>query len=79
MKKVTHERREKILAVVGELAQQEHSDGIMVRAEPDVQAALDRTAELIAAPTMLPIFEATPQHRNVLVRVDILRPTATRH
>ncbi len=49
-------------------------DGIMVHAEPGIQAALDRTAELIAGGLGQPIFEATFQHEDVLVRVDILEP-----
>ena len=59
---------------VGTLAQFALPGGIMVSAEPDMQAALDRTAELIAAGPDRPIFEATFQFENVLVRVDILEP-----
>jgi hypothetical protein len=46
----------------------------MVEAEPDIQAALDRTAELMAGKALRPIFEATFLHQDVLVRVDILEP-----
>ena len=49
-------------------------NGIMVDAKPDIQAALDRTAALIARGPTQPIFEATFQHEDVLVRVDILDP-----
>lgn len=49
-------------------------NGIMVSAKPDIQAALDRTTELIKQSPARPIFEATFQHQNVLVRVDILEP-----
>ncbi len=59
---------------VGALAQFALPSGIMVAAEPDIQAALDRTAELIAAGPERPIFEATFQYEDVLVRVDILEP-----
>ncbi|EQA98615.1 hypothetical protein L288_20400 [Sphingobium quisquiliarum P25] len=48
--------------------------GIMVHAEPDIQAALDRTIALVRQPTPQPIFEATFQRDDVLVRVDILEP-----
>lgn len=59
---------------VGALAQFALPGGIIVAAEPDMQAALDRTAALIAAGPQQPIFEATFQFEDVLVRVDILQP-----
>ena len=46
----------------------------MVDAESDIQAALDKTAELMKRGPIQPIFEATFQHEDVLVRVDILEP-----
>jgi hypothetical protein len=49
-------------------------NGVMIEAEPDIQAALDRTAELMALGPVSPIFEATFQRDDVLVRVDILEP-----
>lgn len=58
---------------VGDLACSQIADGIMVEAEPDLQAALARTAELVAIADR-PIFEATFEHEGVLVRVDILVP-----
>lgn len=58
---------------VGDLACAQVEHGIMVEAEPDLQAALVRTAELVAAADR-PIFEATFEHEGVLVRVDILVP-----
>jgi CRISPR/Cas system-associated exonuclease Cas4 (RecB family) len=51
-------------------------NGVMVEDVPDMQAALDRTAELIARGPIQPIFEATFQREDVLVRVDILEPDA---
>jgi hypothetical protein len=51
-------------------------EGVMVEDVPDMQAALDRTAELIARRPIQPIFEATFQREDVLVRVDILEPDA---
>lgn len=59
---------------VGGLAQLALPDGILVAADPDIQAALDRTATLINAGPQRPIFEATFQFEDVLVRVDILQP-----
>jgi hypothetical protein len=58
---------------VGDLACSQVEDGVMVEAEPDLQAALARTAELVAIADR-PIFEATFEHEGVLVRVDILVP-----
>jgi len=58
---------------VGELACAQISSGIMVEAIPNMQAALTRTAELVARADR-PIFEATFQYDGVLVRVDILIP-----
>ena len=48
--------------------------GVMVEDVPDMQAALDRTAQLLALGPIQPIFEATFQREDVLVRVDILEP-----
>lgn len=61
---------------VGTLAQFRTPDGVMVEAVPDIQAALDDTAALIAKGPRQPIFEATFQLEDVLVRVDILQPDA---
>ena len=58
--------------VVGEVACSLHPGGVMVEAEPDLAAALDTTARLIAQGHSGPIFEATFQHEGVLVRADIL-------
>jgi len=57
---------------VGAVACALHPDGVMVEAEPDLAAALARTAELIAQDHPGPIFEATFEHDGVLVRVDLL-------
>lgn len=48
--------------------------GIMVEAEPNLQAALETTRTLLASGQDMPIFEATFEHEGVLVRVDILEP-----
>ncbi|HEY9092132.1 DUF2779 domain-containing protein [Parasphingorhabdus sp.] len=58
---------------VGDLACALVPGGVMVEIDPDMQAALTRTAELVAAADR-PIFEATFAHDGVLVRVDILIP-----
>ena len=59
---------------VGERACEQIPDGIMVEAIPDIEAAIDRTRDLLATQPPVPIFEATFQHQDVLVRVDILQP-----
>lgn len=59
---------------VGEAACTLCPGGIMIEAEPDMQAALNRTAELIEAGSGAPLFEATFAHDGVLVRVDVMEP-----
>lgn len=59
---------------VGRLATVAMPDGVLVEPEPDTKAAIDRTTQLIAHDASHPIFEATFQHQDVLVRVDILEP-----
>lgn len=59
---------------VGDAACKLCPGGIMIDAEPDMQAALDRTAELVAAADTNSLFEATFAHDGVLVRVDIMEP-----
>lgn len=61
--------------VVGEIACRLHPDGVMVEAEPNLAAAVEVTRALIQEDTPRPIFEATFEHDNVLVRVDVLEPT----
>lgn len=58
---------------VGRLAQKAFPRGVLVENGPlELDAALRRTAALVADPSVPAIFEATFQHANVLVRVDIL-------
>jgi len=49
-------------------------DGVMVKAEPDLAAALATTRALLDGGLDRPIFEATLQHDGVLVRIDVLEP-----
>lgn len=46
--------------------------GVMIAAEPDLAAALAETRRLIAEGHPGPLFEATFEHKGVLVQVDIL-------
>ena len=59
---------------VGDAACALCSGGIMIEADPDYEAALERTAELMIAGGDAPLFEATFAHDGVLVRVDIMQP-----
>jgi len=59
---------------VGALACSLVPTGVMIDAEPNLEAAIDRTRELIDGGWRGPIFEATFEHDGVLVRVDILSP-----
>lgn len=61
---------------VGKRARLLVPNGILIETGMDMTAALERTAELIAKGFEGPIFEATFEYHNVLVRVDILRPVA---
>ena len=62
---------------VGEIACELCPNGIMVEAEPNLQAALDRTQELLEAGHHDAIFEATFQHDGVLIRADIMEHDGT--
>ncbi len=58
---------------VGLLAQQRFPGGVAVGFENGVDHALSQTAALLDNPSVPAIFEATFQHANLLVRVDILQ------
>lgn len=59
---------------VGAQACDHCAGGVMVEAEPDLSAALATTRDLLARGHDAPIFEATFEHNDVLVRIDILEP-----
>lgn len=59
---------------VGAIACSLVPDGVMVEANPDLAAALERTRGLLVAEPRVPIFEATLEYDGVLVRIDILEP-----
>lgn len=59
---------------VGAAACSLHPDGVMVEAGPDITAALEQTKSLLAQPAPVPIFEATFQRDDVVIRADILQP-----
>ena len=62
---------------VGMLAQRTFPNGVLVGFEDGIDDALAKTAALMDKSSVSAIFEATFQHSNLLVRVDILqrRPT----
>jgi hypothetical protein len=47
---------------------------VLVLARPNIEAALKQTRELLQSGRDRPIFEATFQHQDVIVRADILLP-----
>lgn len=59
---------------IGALACSLIPEGIMIEAEPNLAAALKRTADLIRNGVRQPLFEATFAHQGVLVRVDVMEP-----
>lgn len=60
--------------LVGNLAQQQLPHGILVEAKPNIEAALAQTRELLENGCERPIFEATFQREDVLIRADVLEP-----
>ena len=58
---------------VGLLAQRRFPGGVLVGFEAGIDDALAKTAALMDDPSVPAIFEATFQHANLLVRVDILQ------
>jgi predicted RecB family nuclease len=58
---------------VGLLAQSRFPGGALVGFDGGIDDALAKTASLIDDPSVPAIFEATLQHSNLLVRVDILQ------
>lgn len=61
---------------VGEVARSLYPNGILIEDDDDLAAALESTKVAMADHPDLPIFEATMQHDGVLVRADVLLPTA---
>lgn len=61
---------------VGELARAEYPDGVLIGHDSALAAALSETRAALAASPRRPVFEATVRHADVLVRADLLVPTA---
>jgi hypothetical protein len=60
--------------LVGDFARLAFPDGKLVLAEPNPEAALQQTSELLNSGWDRPIFEGTFLHQDVLIRADVLRP-----
>lgn len=61
---------------VGRKAQFAVPEGVLIDTGFDMPAAIARTKELMSEPDRRPIFEATFQYQDVLIRADILMPDA---
>jgi len=73
------ERAFRIGHAVGELAQRLFPGGTLIGHDAELSAALAQTAELVARPGPLTLYEATFRHEGVLIRADIVvRDTAGR-
>ena len=61
---------------VGDIAQQIYGndDAVLIQHEDGLGSALRQTEKLMKAGPSVPIFEATFQYDDVLVRVDVLLP-----
>jgi hypothetical protein len=57
---------------VGELARTLYPHGTLIGSDDDLNAALEQTATLLAAPGNGVLFEAAVQHDGVAVRTDVL-------
>ena len=67
------EQRFQIGFQVGDIARSLHPDGILIEGENLVEA-LELTRQALAEHPDRPLFEATFQRDNVLVRADVLLP-----
>jgi len=61
---------------VGDIARAEYPDGILIGHDTQLGEALKQTQAVLAATPRRPVFEATARHGDVLVRADLMIPTA---
>ncbi|WP_157803899.1 DUF2779 domain-containing protein [Acidovorax sp. 69] len=71
------ERGHQIGYEVAEVARSLFPNGVLIDGETDLQSALDATHSTMRQFPDRPLYEATFQHDNVLVRADLLLPTPT--
>ncbi len=64
---------------VGEMAQQQYPDGILIGHDRELTQALRDTKEALTQHPDKPIFEATFQHDGVLIRADLMLPNDGNH
>lgn len=57
---------------VGDIARQIFPGGILVGHDTELSAALAQTAELVARPGPLTLYEGTFRHQGVLIRADVI-------
>lgn len=57
---------------VGDIARQIFPGGILVGHDAELSAALAQTAELVAKPGPLTLYEGTFRHQGVLIRADVM-------
>lgn len=60
---------------VGEVAQGLYPNGILIKDDDDLSAALEATKAALLTHPDSPIFEGTFQHDGLLVRADVMLPT----
>jgi len=60
--------------MVGELACNNFPGGVNIDTHPSLTAKLAATAEIIATKARSPLYEATFEHDNVLIKADIINP-----
>lgn len=61
---------------VGEIAREQYPGGLLIAPNNDLKAALQETKVEVERSIKRPLFEATFQANDVLVRVDLLLPSA---
>ena len=66
---------------VGEVARTFFPGGVLIDTGRDLQAAIDKTRELLARPGDVTLFEPAFEHQGVLARADVLvrKPPGCRH
>ena len=57
---------------VGEVARTFFPGGVLIDTGRDLQAAIDKTRELLARPGDVTLFEPAFEHQGVLARADVL-------
>lgn len=64
---------------VGAIARSFYPDGILIEHDQELAKALQATQDVLKSQPDRPVFEATFNHDDVLVRADILKPAESGH